>query len=166
MDEAIPPELRACVQHIVSTVRATIRVPIVLVTQVTVDRQLVLVNQGAHLPDPIAQGIPLSHSICQHVVAMNFPLVVDDALAHPLTRNNSAVAEFGVGAYLGAPLHYERIRERGALCAIDMHRRRWSQSDVSTVLSAARQINEMISGEREICNAGVQPPLWCQPMDS
>lgn len=164
MEEAIRPELRTCIQHIVSSVQAKIGVPIVAMTRITADRQHILVNHGANLPEPFAQAIPLSHSICQHVVAMDFPLVVDDALAHPLIRNNGAVTELGIAAYLGAPLHYDRIRARGSLCAVDMHRRRWSRDDVSTVLNAARQINQMISGEREICDQDTRPPSRCQPM--
>ena len=45
----------------------------VLVTQITDSQQIVLANAGMNLPANFEAAMPLSHSICKHSVAMNFP---------------------------------------------------------------------------------------------
>ncbi len=47
---------------------------------------------------------PLSHSFCQHVVTSSKPLVIDDARLDPRVKDNRAIADIGVIAYLGIPL--------------------------------------------------------------
>lgn len=81
--------------------------------------------------------MPLSHSICQHTKAMDFPLVIDDVISHPLTTNSAVFSDLGVAAYLGAPVHVETGDAVGALCAVDVHNRRWDPSENELVANAA-----------------------------
>jgi len=92
---------------------------------VDADRQFLKSAQGTD-----ERETPLSHSFCRHVVEREAPLVVEDARTHPLVRDNPAVAEFGVGAYAGVPLRDADGRLLGALCALGLEPRSWSETDL------------------------------------
>jgi signal transduction histidine kinase len=107
--------------------------PIALVTLVDEDRQFFKSCIG--LPEPWAslRETPLSHSFCQHVVEAAAPLVIEDAREHPLVRDNLAIRDLGVIAYLGIPLATADGVVLGSFCAIDGRPRRWSADDVATL---------------------------------
>ena len=81
-----------------------LEVPVALVTVVEEDRQVFPGMTG--LPEPYAttRETPLSYSFCRHVVMSGEPLEIQDARDHDLVRDNPAVEELGVIAYLGVPL--------------------------------------------------------------
>ncbi|HEX8273483.1 MAG TPA: GAF domain-containing protein [Longimicrobiaceae bacterium] len=114
--------------------------PIALVTLVDEDRQFFKSCIG--LPEPWAsrRGTPLSHSFCQHVVASRQPLVIEDAREHPLVRDNDAIRDLGVVAYLGVPLITAGGFELGSFCVIDTHPRRWEDDEIRTVKELAASV--------------------------
>ena len=89
------------------------------------------------LPEELVQETPLSHSICQHSVAIEFQLVIDDTNGHPLLKDNLAVSELGIGAYLGAPIHVHKGTVIGAICALEFQPRNWSVQDIEFITLAA-----------------------------
>lgn len=104
-----------------------LRVPAAMVSMVDQHRYLIRASYG--LPDSItAVGeVPLSHSLCLHVVGMGRPLVVTDALAHPLVADNPTVREFGLTAYLGEPLHGKDGDPMGCFAVFDYKARDWTE---------------------------------------
>lgn len=114
--------------------------PVTLVSLVDRDRQFFKSQLG--LPDPWASlcETPLSHSFCRHVVELREPLVVEDAREHPLVRDNLAIRDLGVVAYLGVPLVTPRGIILGALCAIDGRPRAWSEGQVGAMTDLARAL--------------------------
>lgn len=76
------------------------------------------------------RGTPLTHSFCQHVVATDGTLLVEDAARHPLVQDNLAFRELGVVAYAGVPLRTADGETLGALCAIDTVPAQWSDRQV------------------------------------
>ena len=92
--------------------------PIALVSLVDDRRQFFKSSFG--LPEPWAsrRETPLSHSFCQHVVASASPLRIEDAREHPLVRDNPAIAELSVIAYLGVPLKTPEGRTLGSFCVM------------------------------------------------
>lgn len=121
--------------------RAALHTPIALMTVVESERQVFLSALGM-------SGLsetPISHSFCAHVVAMDFPLVIADAPSHPLVMHNPAIAELGVIAYLGVPIHAPGGLSMGALCAIDHRQRYWQRSDLRVVSALARLLDSMIA---------------------
>ena len=82
------------------------------------------------------RGTPLSHSFCRHVVAAGAPLAIEDARTHPLVRDNPAIDDLGVRAYLGVPLRTRDGEVLGALCAIADDRREWDAA-------ALTELNEL-----------------------
>ncbi len=80
---------------------------------------------------------PFSHSMCQHVVGAGDPLVIADARIHPLVRDNLAVTELGIAAYLGVPIVLDD-QVLGVLCLADQEPRDWTERNVENVQELAR----------------------------
>jgi signal transduction histidine kinase len=111
--------------------------PVSLVTLVDKDRQFFKSQFG--LPEPIATGrqTPLSHAICQHVVESAQPLIVADARDHPVLRQNLAVRDLRVVAYLGIPLTSPEGQVLGTLCTMDAKVREWSPREIAILQDLA-----------------------------
>ena len=98
-------------------------------------------DRGQHFPGMAGltgwagegRGTPLSHSFCQHVVATDRMLLVENAAEHPLVMENLAFKELGVIAYAGVPLRTAEGETLGALCAIDVAPARWTPEQVATL---------------------------------
>jgi GAF domain-containing protein len=85
-------------------------VPVALVSIVDADRQVFASCLGLGPPWSESRETPLSHSFCQHAVAAGEPLVVPDAREHPVLKDNLAIRDLGVIAYLGIPLYDDAQR--------------------------------------------------------
>jgi GAF domain-containing protein len=111
--------------------------PISLITLIDADRQFFKSLWG--IPEPLAteRETPLSHSICQHVVANNEPLIVNDTRQHPYLKDNLAVPNFNVIAYLGMPLTTTNGIGLGSFCVIDTKPRAWSEQEIEIVRELA-----------------------------
>jgi len=112
--------------------------PIALVTLVDRDRQFLKACIGLGEPWASRREMPLSHSFCQHAVAAREPLVVEDARADPVLRDNAAIRDADVIAYAGIPLIGADGQALGTLCVIDSKPRRW--------LSQETELLEEIAG--------------------
>lgn len=109
---------------------------VALVSLVDKNRQFFKSDHG--LPEPTAsrRETPLSHSFCKHVVASGEPLIIEDARQHPLVRDNPAVRELPVIAYLGIPLRTSDGHVLGTFCLLDREPRKWADAQVQ----AAREL--------------------------
>jgi len=121
-----------------------LKVPVSLVSIVEADSQHFASQTG--LPEHVAQagGTPISHSFCQHVVLRGRPLVVENAVEHELVRENPAVDDLGVIAYLGVPIRTSSGNVLGSFCAINSSPRSWSEEELSFMHDiAAAVVNEI-----------------------
>jgi signal transduction histidine kinase len=130
--------------------RHLLGVPVSLVSLVDEERQLFKSQQG--LPEPwcTTRETPLSHSFCQHVVARRAPLVVCDAREHPSLRDNLAIRDLDVVAYLGIPIHDPAGHAFGSLCAIDSQPREWTEEHVAVLTDLARAVENEIALRYEL----------------
>ncbi|MGS2614818.1 SpoIIE family protein phosphatase [Micromonospora sp. LZ34] len=112
-------------------------VPVALVSLVSADRQFFPGAVGLPEPWGTRRQTPLSHSLCQHVVDLETPMVLPDARLHPRVRDNLAVPDLGVVAYAGMPLTDLQGRVLGALCAIDSKPRDWTPGQLRTLADLA-----------------------------
>lgn len=112
-------------------------VPIALLSLVTDELQFVKSCVGLGEPRAAQRGTPLSHSLCQHVVAAHRPLIIDDAPAEPAWRDHPAVVELGIVAYLGVPLITPDGLVLGSFCAIDMRPRAWDEAAIASMRDLA-----------------------------
>jgi diguanylate cyclase (GGDEF)-like protein len=118
-----PPE--AAFDRVTRLVAEVLHVPVALFTLVTSERQVFKSSVGVG----DLRETPLSHSFCQHVVESGAPLEVVDARVHPKVRENPAIGDYGIVAYLGMPLTTADGQRLGALCAIDHRPREWTGRD-------------------------------------
>ena len=111
--------------------------PVALVSLVDKDRQFFKSQVGLSGSAARERQTPLSHSFCRHLVESPTPLVVFDAREHPLLRDNPAIQDLNVVAYLGVPLQTPEGQTLGALCTIDAKPRVWTDEDVSSLQDLA-----------------------------
>ena len=107
-------------------VAGRLRVPVALVSLVEAHRQVFPGLVGLAEPWATRRQTPLSHSLCQHVVATGHPLVLADARSDDRTCTSLAIGDLGVVAYAGMPLTDSDGHVLGSLCAIDTEPREWS----------------------------------------
>ena len=107
------------------------------------DRQYFKSLRGLTEPWASRRQTPLTHSFCKHVRELGEPLLVSDAVNDARVRDNLGVAELGIAAYLGVPIHGPDRRPIGALCVIDNKPRDWSADDVETL----SKLGELVSDE-------------------
>ena len=112
-------------------VAGRLRVPVALVSLVEADRQVFPGLVGLAEPWATRRQTPLSHSLCQHVVATGHPLVLADARSDERTCTSLAIGDLGVVAYAGMPLTDSDGHVLGSLCAIDTEPREWSDQELA-----------------------------------
>lgn len=132
--------------HLTAVAQETIGTPTVLLSIVDYanDRQYFKSLQGLPEPWRSKRETPLSHSFCKHVIQTPLPLVVDNAPMNALVRDNAAVQDLGVIAYLGVPVFDQHNRRVGAFCAIDGEERAWRQNELEIIEHLAACASEVI----------------------
>lgn len=140
-----PPE--AAFDAITRLATRLFSVPVALVSIVEEenDRQFFKSQQGLAEPWASQRQTPLSHSFCQHVKRAARPLVVASAPDHPLVRDNPAIRDLGVMAYLGVPIFGPEGQALGALCVIEGRPRDWTAEDVETISDLAKCVTDEIA---------------------
>lgn len=118
-------------------VRRVLNVPVALVTLVDAERQFFLSAEGLGEPWSERRETPLSHSFCQYVVGTGAGLNIENAREDPRVRDNLAVSELGLVAYLGMPLRSAEGFVLGALCAVDHVPRQWTAEQESVLADLA-----------------------------
>ena len=112
--------------------------PVALLTTIGDDCQRFVSQQGLREPWASLRATPLSHSFCRHVVEKGQALVVNEATLHPELRDNPAIFDLGVAAYLGEPVRLPSGRVVGAFCVIDTAPRLWTERERMIVATLAR----------------------------
>ena len=119
--------------------------PVALVTLLDFDRQFFKSCFGLPQPWSTWRQTPLSHSFCQHVVATGKPLVIEDARQDPVLRENLAIPDINVVAYLGVPL-IAVGQVIGSFCVIDHVPRKWTPQQIDAV----RDLAELVMTELKL----------------
>jgi len=119
-------------------------VALISIVEFANDRQFFVSAQGLPEPWVSKRETPLSHSFCQHVKTSAAPLIVSDARVDPLVKDNLAVTELGVIAYLGVPIFGPDEEAVGALCVIDVEPRDWSQEEIDRLTDLAGAVTDQM----------------------
>ena len=144
--EAQEPEF----DRIGALVARLLRVPVALVSMVETDRQFFKSQLGLPSPYSETRQTPLSHSFCRLVVADREPLIVTDSRLDDRVKDNPAIHDLGVVAYLGAPIVLDDGRVVGSLCAIEHVPRDWSPDDLATMTELAALVATEIDLRAEV----------------
>jgi signal transduction histidine kinase len=107
--------------------------PMALLSLVDARRSFFKSSAGFPEEARAAGQVPLSHSICRHVVRTKAPLLVGDARADAMLMDEGAVKDFGVVAYAGVPIVDGGGHALGAFCVIDMAPREWTERDLAII---------------------------------
>ena len=121
-------------------VASLLDVPVSLLSIVEPERQLLAGCVGLQVPWSQTRETPLSHSFCRHAVLSGEALAIEDAREHPLVRDNPAIQDLDVVAYLGVPLTTSTGVTVGTLCAIDSQPRTWSERDARVLADLAATV--------------------------
>jgi two-component sensor histidine kinase len=124
--------------------------PVALISLVDKDRQFFKSVLGVPAPYENTRETPLSHSFCQHVVSSERMLSVSDARNDPLVKENGAVTDLGVAAYLGVPLKSPEGQVLGSLCVIDVNPRQWTAEDAASLLDLSYIVMDEIALRTEV----------------
>jgi len=148
-----PPE--AGFDRVTRLAARLLRVPMAVVSLVDDRRQFF--KSAVGIPEPWAsrRGTPLSHSICQHLVQNNAPLIIDDARNNPEFRSHLAVLEMGVAAYVGIPLTTSGGFVLGGFSVIDRQPRSWTRVEVGLLTELAQWVMTEIrlSKKNAVCRS-------------
>ncbi len=140
----LSPERDAALDAIVELTTELLDVPIALVSIVTETRQWWKAMKGIGVPLSIERGTPRSQSFCTHAVEARAPLIVVNAVEHPIFKHNDLVRAGVLNAYAGVPIVIPEAGALGTLCAIDTKPRTFTAVDVEILsLLAARAAAEI-----------------------
>jgi PAS domain S-box-containing protein len=117
-----------------------LKAPIALVSLFKGDKQFFKSYIG--LPEHLhsLREIPLSDSICQHLIASVAPLAIADIRKHPEFCDKRAAASLGVVAYLGIPLVTPLREVVGSFCVIDTVSREWTEEEIQILDDLAASV--------------------------
>jgi len=134
--------------HFARLVCRALDVPIALVTFVEPDRQWFPGAVGLPAAWSQSRETPLSHSLCQYVVANGEPLVVDDLPGHIRLRHNLAVSDLGFVAYAAHPITDADGEVLGALAAVDVESRRWGLDELGVLADVAMACSSEVASRQ------------------
>jgi hypothetical protein len=133
-----PPE--AAYDRVTQLAVRLLEAPVALISLVDEDRQFFKSCIGLGEPWSSTRETPLSHSFCQHALESPTPVVIEDARVHPLVRENLAIRDLDVIAYLGVPLITAAGHTLGTLCVIDHKARAWTADQIETITVLAASV--------------------------
>jgi hypothetical protein len=133
-----PPE--AAYDRVTQLAVRLLEAPVALISLVDEDRQFFKSCIGLGEPWSSTRETPLSHSFCQHALESPTPVVIEDARVHPLVRENLAIRDLDVIAYLGIPLITAAGHTLGTLCVIDHKPRAWTADQIETITVLAASV--------------------------
>jgi signal transduction histidine kinase len=119
--------------------------PSAVVSLVDDRRQVFLSQFGRSAPPGHENEVPLSASFCQHVVAGAEPLVITDALTHPLVHDNDAALDGSVRSYAGMPLRSPDGHVLGSFCAFGPTPHEWSPDQLAVLADLAMAVETEIA---------------------
>lgn len=154
-----PPD--ASFDRVTRLVSRLLDAPTALFSLVDKNRQFFKSQTGLAEPWASQRQTPLSHSFCQWVISGREPVVISDARAHPVLRNNLAIQDLGVIAYTGVPINTTQGESLGSLCAIDGKPRTWTEKDVAILHDLARLAESCVAHATLVH----QPPQRAEDFD-
>jgi signal transduction histidine kinase len=158
-----PPEERF--DRLTTLASQLLGAPVALVTLVDANRAFFKSAHGIEAGES-AREVPLSHSICRHVVAERSSVVVEDARLDPVLRDNGTVRDFGAVSYAGMPIVDRDGHTLGALCVIDREPRQWTARELSTMRTLADWVTSEIGRDAPAAASGTERADWEEQADA
>jgi signal transduction histidine kinase/PAS domain-containing protein len=109
--------------------------PVGVISLLDAEREYLVATHGT----PVTE-VPVSLSLCQHVVNTDLPLVIDDVSEEEVPQVRAA----GVGSYAGFPVHLSGSAI-GAVCVANPIAHRWTNAELSAVSDAASTVSALLA---------------------
>ncbi len=148
--ELLDSPTEAAFDRLTSLASKIVKAPVSLVSLVDADRQFFKSFVGLAEPWASKRETPISHAFCQHVVAQNEPLIVNDAREHPLVYDNMGITELDIVGYLGMPLTLHDGTGLGSFCVIDHKPRIWTPEEIDIMRELAVSVMTEIELRAEL----------------
>lgn len=132
--------------RIVQMAAEALSVPTAAVSLVDRDRQFLANAIGITGELAITRQTSIEDSVCQYAVSTGEPLIVEDALSHPILKDHPVVAAEALRAYAGIPLKDANGHSIGTLCVWDPNPRQWSTGHIQILKDLATIVRERIFG--------------------
>jgi PAS domain S-box-containing protein len=139
--------------RLVRQAAGVLEVPVALVSLIDKDRQLFKASVGLPAPWTSARQMPLSHSLCQHLLVTRQPLVISDTRRDWLARDNEFLLVHGLAAYLGIPLIVSG-QVLGSLCVADRQPRDWTADQIATLTDLAGPVLTQLQQRVDLASRG------------
>ncbi|MFF4751124.1 GAF domain-containing protein [Streptomyces sp. NPDC002514] len=97
-------------------------------------------GQGGPDGSELGRRLPREHGFCPHVVVRRKALVLEDVRDSPRFAGNPVVDEYGIHAYLGAPLIDSTGTVLGTVSVADLVPRHWGRPGLDTIKSTAADL--------------------------
>ncbi len=124
--------------------------PIAMISLLGDRHQFLISAIGIPEPWTSARKLPLSHSLCRHVVISGESLVVNDAREHPRLHANLAVRDLSVRAYAGIPLTNSQGKVIGTFAVLDTKPRQWTDPQARLLRDLGASVMSEISLRTEL----------------
>jgi signal transduction histidine kinase len=158
-----PPEERF--DRLTALAAQLIGAPVALMALVDANRTFMKSAYGIGVWES-AREVPLSHSICRHVVAERSSVVIEDARLDPVLQNNGVVRDFGAVSYAGMPIADREGHTLGAFCVIDREPRQWSARELSTMRTLADWVTTEIGRDVPAAASAAERADWAEQADA
>ncbi len=135
-------------------------VPMALITFILADRQWFKAHTGLGGRILEERGTPISSSFCRHVVDAQAPLIVPDAVIHPLFAKNDLVTSGVVRGYAGVPILGASGKVFGTLCVLDSKPMKLAPAKLEALWLLARRV----AGELELRTGAAAPVTATLPV--
>jgi signal transduction histidine kinase len=153
-----PPEERF--DRLTALASQLLGAPVALVTLVDANRAFFKSSYGLGEQEEAVREVPLSHSLCRHVVAERSSVVVEDTRLDPALRDNGAVRDWGAVSYAGMPIVDRDGHTLGAFCVIDRERRQWSARELATMRTLADWVTSEIGRDAPAAIPAAERAEW------
>jgi signal transduction histidine kinase/PAS domain-containing protein len=111
------------------------RAPVGVISLLDAEREYLVATHGTPRTE-----VPVSLSLCQHVVNTDLPLVIDDVSEDDAPQVRAA----GVGSYAGFPVHLAGSAI-GAVCVANPTAHHWTNAELSAVSDAASTVTALLA---------------------
>lgn len=133
-------EPEACFDDVVRAAAQRFDVPMALFSLISADRQWFKSRHGFAYAETERTG-----AFCSHTIAIDAPLVVENAREHLLFADSLLVkAPPHIVFYAGVPVRAASGEPLGALCMLDTEPRSFEIAELSDLISMARQIESAL----------------------
>lgn len=143
------PEVDAVLQETVDEAAAALDLPTALVSVVMGEAQYFAAQHGLTGWMAEAHGTPVEWSFCANAVQSGEPFVVEDAEAHPLTKDNPLVRYEDLRCYAGIPLITAAGHALGTLCVIGNEARSFTGAELDLLRGLAKKAIARIEERRK-----------------